>query len=165
MAQKRDIRDETTSVFIDVWCDGGCSGNPGPMSIGIVMVVEINGTIQGVQSFGMVYPISGTNNQAEYYAFIKGLEMAKEECLKHPSSRVNLFLDSQLVYMQMRNDWVTKEPGIKAMKGLADRAIAFFDVSEVHHLKFYKASRHETRQADAVAGICMQKFKDSGGTV
>ncbi|MBN2574544.1 MAG: ribonuclease HI [Deltaproteobacteria bacterium] len=55
---------------VHVWTDGACSGNPGPMGIGIVVVAgekrQEHGEYLGV----------GTNNIAELTAIRRGLEIA-----------------------------------------------------------------------------------------
>jgi ribonuclease HI len=57
---------------VHVWTDGACSGNPGPMGIGIVVVAGEKRKEHGE------YLGRGTNNIAELVAIRRGLEIAGE---------------------------------------------------------------------------------------
>jgi len=57
---------------VHVWTDGACSGNPGPMGIGIVVVAGQKRKEHGE------YLGRGTNNIAELVAIRRGLEIAGE---------------------------------------------------------------------------------------
>ncbi len=56
---------------VHVWTDGACSGNPGPMGIGVVL---ISGELRKEIS---EYLGTGTNNVAELTAIQRGLEALK----------------------------------------------------------------------------------------
>ena len=58
------------SDVIHVWTDGACSGNPGPMGIGIVVISGATRKEHGE------YLGKGTNNIAELTAIARGLEIA-----------------------------------------------------------------------------------------
>ncbi len=75
-----------------IYADGGCFPNPGRKFIGIVFE---NGE-KFVEETG-----HGTNNEAEYEACIKALELAKEKNLK----KIQLCLDSMLVINQLSGRW------------------------------------------------------------
>jgi ribonuclease HI len=57
---------------IHVWTDGACTGNPGPMGIGVVVLSE-----GGRQELGEYLGV-GTNNIAELTAIERGLELAAQ---------------------------------------------------------------------------------------
>jgi len=163
MSPSKATRDGTTQAYVDVWCDGGCSGNPGPMAVGVVMMTDIKGEIKDIIVHGYALPYEGTNNQAEYLAIIEGIEMARKQCVQWDDNViVNLFTDSQLAYQQLRGDWTLTDQKMINLHAVAKQALKFFDDSETYHLKVYKASQHETRQAHNVAMIAMTKLKDSG---
>lgn len=85
-----------TKMFkIEIWVDGACSGNPGPMGAGIIMK-------HNDRTKEMSIPLGeGTNNRAELLAVIKALE-----ALKHPEiSEVKVFTDSQLVVGIFAQNW------------------------------------------------------------
>jgi len=57
---------------VNVWTDGACSGNPGPMGIGVVVVADGKRLEHG-EYLGM-----GTNNIAELVAIERGVQLATE---------------------------------------------------------------------------------------
>lgn len=76
-----------------VYTDGGCRGNPGPGAIGIVFFDENKNKIaEYKECIGEC-----TNNQAEYKALTKALELATAHCRKE----IMCFLDSELVVRQL----------------------------------------------------------------
>jgi len=83
-----------------LYTDGGSRGNPGESACAYVIcnmddsVVEKSGAYLGM----------ATNNQAEYYGFMRGLERARELGI----GKVVLFSDSQLVVSQMKGLYKVK---------------------------------------------------------
>jgi len=57
-------------MVLKVFTDGGSKGNPGPSSIGIVMYINNKKIFQQREDIGVA-----TNNEAEYQALIKALEI------------------------------------------------------------------------------------------
>ncbi len=92
---------------IKIFTDGGARGNPGPAAIGIV-ITDDKGKILAKQS---EFIGRATNNQAEYNALIKGLELAKE--LK--PDEVICYLDSELVVKQMRQEYKVKDKDLQPL--------------------------------------------------
>ncbi len=83
------FEDETSTVatsgVVKIWCDGACSGNPGPGGWGTI--VEENGArreLSGGKS-------RTTNNQMELQALIEGLKAVEE------GTRVEIVSDSEYV--------------------------------------------------------------------
>jgi ribonuclease HI len=64
--------DKPPGARVDVWTDGACSGNPGPMGIGVVVIAD------GKRRELGEYLGVGTNNIAELVAIERGVEMATE---------------------------------------------------------------------------------------
>jgi ribonuclease HI len=96
----------------DVWTDGACSGNPGPMGIGVVVLHD------GQRKELGEYLGVGTNNIAELTAIERGLEMvaemAKEEAAggnKETSARmrrVRVYSDSGYAIGLLEKGWKAK---------------------------------------------------------
>jgi ribonuclease HI len=80
--------------------DGGSRGNPGRAAIGIVIYDGRKILCQHSECIGMA-----TNNEAEYRALIKGLELA----IKYTSKNVNVFMDSELVVHQMDGSYKVRK--------------------------------------------------------
>lgn len=100
--------------YIEIYCDGACSGNPGVGGYGVVLI-----------SSGKRKEISGceeytTNNRMELTAVIKGLE-----CLNNPC-KVKIVTDSNYVirgatewiYEWKRRGWKNTKHEIVANKDL-----------------------------------------------
>lgn len=92
---------------IQTYSDGGARGNPGPAGIGVV-IKDINGAI--IEEHGE-YIGETTNNQAEYKALIKALELG----LELGASEAQCFLDSELVVRQLKQEYKVKEPGLQKL--------------------------------------------------
>ena len=87
---------------LQIWTDGACSGNPGPMGIGIVVIDgkerEEVGEYLGV----------GTNNIAELVAIERGLAVATKRVVDHPERRVRVFSDSSYAIGLLDKGWKAK---------------------------------------------------------
>ncbi len=118
----------TPAMLLDeakIFTDGGSRGNPGHSACAFVIckmddsVVEKTGTYLGM----------ATNNQAEYFGFLKGLERARELGI----DKITLFSDSQLVVSQMNGTYKVKNqellPIYQDVKVVAD---SFEKISFVH---------------------------------
>lgn len=77
-----------------LYTDGGSRGNPGD-SAGAYVICKMDGSV--VEKSGYYIGLA-TNNQAEYYGFLKGLERARDLGI----NKVTLLSDSQLVVNQMK---------------------------------------------------------------
>ncbi|HNV96798.1 MAG TPA: ribonuclease HI family protein [bacterium] len=89
-----------------LYTDGGSRGNPGPSAIGGV-IYDGNKIIK---QFNECIGIT-TNNQAEYRALIKGLEIAKDLEIKE----LECFLDSELVVKQVNREFKVKDKDLAVL--------------------------------------------------
>jgi len=86
---------------IHVWTDGACSGNPGPMGIGIVVVAGRERAERG-EYLGL-----GTNNIAELTAISRGLDLAGD--LTPDRSRpIRVYSDSSYALGLLGKGWKAK---------------------------------------------------------
>lgn len=90
-----------------IYTDGGARGNPGPAGIGVVIYNEAGKLIKTHSE----YLGERTNNEAEYEAVIKALELAQ----KLGAERVEMFLDSELVARQLNSIYKIKEPRLQQL--------------------------------------------------
>lgn len=82
--------------------DGGARGNPGPAGIGVAIQSADGELLETYKE----YIGETTNNQAEYQAVVKGLELAG----KHKSQSIEVRIDSELVVNQINGEFKLKNP-------------------------------------------------------
>lgn len=93
-----------------IYCDGACSGNPGPGGWAFVL-----GTVEGWVTEGAAFVPGTTNNRMELLAAVEGLELLLKQDSK--SNQVLVFSDSvyvirgvtQWVFGWRRNGWKTAQ--------------------------------------------------------
>lgn len=106
---------------VNVFCDGGCKGNPGPGAIGVVIYDGEEELERHAECIG-----DTTNNKAEYRAIIIGLKLAA----KHTRGKVNILSDSELVVKQIKGDYRIKAPGFHELfSKVKNNERAFQDVT------------------------------------
>lgn len=108
-----------------VYSDGGCRGNPGPSAIGMVFFDENKNKIaEHKECIG-----DGTNNQAEYKALIKALELATAHCRK----KLICFSDSELLIKQLSGAYRIKNEKLRELFYiLKDKETAFEEIVYNH---------------------------------
>jgi ribonuclease HI len=127
---------------IEVWTDGACSGNPGPMGIGVVVVDgdrrEEIGEYLGI----------GTNNIAELTAIERGLERVMAVAKDARNRRVRVYSDSGYAIGLLEKGWKAK-----ANQELVARLRR--QVAAVPNLEFVKVPGHagvpENERCDQLA--------------
>lgn len=109
-----------------VYSDGGARGNPGEAGIGVI-ISQSNGRV--LHEFRGYVGIK-TNNQAEYLALIKALELAGD----YSARRVKSYLDSELIVRQLKGEYRVRN---KILKGFYERVKALergFERVTYHHV-------------------------------
>ncbi|MFB6138282.1 MAG: ribonuclease HI, partial [Halobacteriaceae archaeon] len=105
--------------------DGASRGNPGPAAIGWVLVSGDGIVAEGAERIGRA-----TNNQAEYEALLRVLEVARE----YGYDEIELRGDSQLVVEQVRGAWDTNDPTLRELRVSAREHLAAFDDWSITHV-------------------------------
>ena len=82
---------------VEIWTDGACSGNPGPMGIGVVV---IDGTARREKG---EYLGVGTNNIAELTAIGRGIDLAGDG-----GRRMRVYTDSSYAIGVLSKGWKAK---------------------------------------------------------
>lgn len=80
-----------------VYCDGACSGNPGPAGLGIVLVGTDGKTLEGYEYLG-----EATNNVAELTAILRAAELVPA------GARAVVHTDSQYSINMLTKGWKAK---------------------------------------------------------
>jgi len=128
---------------IEIFTDGGCSGNPGPAAIGVV-IKENAKTIKTLSRFiGQ-----GTNNIAEYTALI----VALQEALILKADDVSVKADSELMCKQVVGKYAVKHENIKPLFEQVKYLIGGFKSFHITHVP-----REQNSEADALVRQVLKK--------
>ena len=87
---------------VEIWTDGACSGNPGPMGIGVVV---IDGDTR--RELGE-YLGTGTNNIAELVAIERGISIASELTKGDRARPLRVYSDSSYAIGLLEKGWKAK---------------------------------------------------------
>ena len=87
---------------LQIWTDGACSGNPGPMGIGVV-IIDGKEREEAGEFLG-----EGTNNIAELVAIERGLALATKRVATNPDRRVRVYSDSSYAIGLLEKNWKAK---------------------------------------------------------
>jgi len=117
----------TTRVFNNIllYTDGCSRGNPGPGAIGVVICDDRN---------CLLYEYSDcighcTNNEAEYRALVKGLDLVA----RYTRRRATAYSDSELVVKQMNGAYRLKNDRLRSwFQEVKDRERVFQSVTYQH---------------------------------
>jgi ribonuclease HI len=133
---------------IEIWTDGACSGNPGPMGIGVVV---IDGDTR--KELGE-YLGSGTNNIAELVAIERGIMLAVELAGDEGSRAMRVYSDSSYAIGLLEKGWKAK-----ANQDLVARIREL--VATVPRLSFVKVAGHagvpENERCDELARVAVSR--------
>lgn len=106
--------------------DGGSRGNPGEAAIGIILrdnsgkIIETHGEKIG----------KATNNEAEYHALIKALQLAHT----HGTKEILCILDSELVVKQLQGEYNVASDLLKPLYLTAKELEKNFQKIEYKHV-------------------------------
>lgn len=126
-----------------LYTDGGARGNPGPAGIGGVLYKDDN----LFDSFSS-YIGRGTNNQSEYLAILKGIELA----LEHNIDTLDCFLDSELVVKQLNREYKVKN------EELAKIFIKIYNLTlKFKKITFTHIRREYNKEADALVNKALDR--------
>ena len=133
------------TVRIEVACDGGSRGNPGPAAIGAV-VRDLDVDPPVVLTTVSECIGEATNNVAEYKALIGGLEAAKA----FGASSVRVRADSELLIRQLQGRYRVKNEGLRPLFVEAQALLAPYAEVELVHVR-----REFNTDADALVNAAL----------
>lgn len=96
---------------VRLYTDGGARGNPGPAASAAILKSFERGKEGETIATASKYLGNATNNQAEYFALIIGLEKAKTLGFE----AVDILMDSELIIKQMKGEYRVKNPELSKM--------------------------------------------------
>ncbi|WP_299266323.1 ribonuclease HI [Halorientalis sp.] len=120
-----------------VYFDGAARGNPGPAAVGWVVVTNEGIVTEGGERVGRA-----TNNQAEYEALTKSLEVARD--LGFDTLEVRG--DSELIVKQVRGEYDANDPQLREHRVTVRELLAGFDDWTLTHVP-----REINQRADELA--------------
>ena len=120
------------------YTDGASRGNPGPASLGVVVMDE-NGKV--LREIGQILGTQ-TNNFAEYSAVVRALE----ECIELGAVEVEMRMDSQLVVRQMLGEYKIKNSNIIPLANKVKELL-----KQIKKAKFVHVPRAENAWPDKLA--------------
>lgn len=125
-------------MHLKMYTDGGSRGNSetSPAAIGIVIYNQDNIKVKTKSKY--IGP--ATNNVAEYMALYLGVTLLKEmSCTK-----VDIFLDSELVVKQMKGEYKIKNENMKKLQNMVVKELEGIEWTVTH------IRREKNKEADAL---------------
>lgn len=130
-----------------VYTDGGARGNPGPAALGVVLC-DAEGRVLDERA---EYLGEGTNNEAEYRAVLRGLDLARGR----GALEVEVVSDSQLVVRQLRGEYRVRHPRLRPLHDAARRLEPAFRRVRYRHVP---RDHPMTRRADALVNAALDRM-------
>ncbi|MFQ5838713.1 MAG: ribonuclease HI family protein [Thermoplasmata archaeon] len=129
-----------------LYCDGGSRGNPGPAAVGIVLCDSFeNILVEHRETIGRA-----TNNEAEYRALIRGLDLAA----RYTRQRVECHMDSRLVVSQLNGTYRIREQRLsKLASAVRQKASRFGEVTFQHVPRGHR----KIRRADELVNLALDE--------
>lgn len=135
---------------IKVFTDGASRGNPGHSGIGIVIYDE-NDFIIGTYK---EYLGEATNNQAEYKAIIKSLEVIKKlhSSCENEFDSIEFYSDSELLVNQINFDYQVKEPELALLNNKFHVSTKKLNIP----FRIFHIDRSKNKNADKLANLAIE---------
>jgi ribonuclease HI len=120
--------------------DGGSSGNPGLSGAGSVIYED------DVEIWAGAFYVGAkeTNNTAEYYGVIYGLE----EAIRRNIVNIAVYGDSELVIKQIKGIYQVKAKHLTPLYNMVMVLIGYFDTVTFNHIP-----RNQNKRADELSNI------------
>ncbi|OIK15446.1 ribonuclease HI [Bacillus sp. MUM 116] len=129
--------------MIEVYIDGASAGNPGPSGAGIF--IKGQGT---ADKYSIPLGVM-TNHEAEYYAFIKALEICLEK--GYTSTVISFRTDSELVNKAVEKEFVKN----KLYAPLLEKALLLSKKFDLFFMKWIPSN--DNKVADELARLAIRK--------
>ncbi|MFT8322205.1 MAG: reverse transcriptase-like protein [Bacillus sp. (in: firmicutes)] len=127
--------------MIEVYIDGASAGNPGPSGAGIFIKGHGSAEKYAIPLGNM------SNHEAEYHAFIKGLEI----CIQKNYLVVSFRTDSQLVNQAVEKEFVKN----KQFSPLLEQALLLTKKLDLFFIKWIPSSQNKL--ADELARMAIRE--------
>ncbi|MBZ0201638.1 MAG: ribonuclease HI family protein [Ignavibacteria bacterium] len=128
---------------LKVFTDGASRGNPGESGIGIIIYDDTGKIIKKWNE----YTGKTTNNQAEYSALLKSIQLIEELNQAMEIEFIEFNADSELMIKQLKKQYKVKDAGLKQ---LYNSAIMQLSSLKIPHA-FKHVERSLNKEADKLA--------------
>ena len=140
--------------------DGAARGNPGPASLGAVLVdasrVDARDPLAAADASISEFLGVQTNNVAEYTGVVRALALARDL----GAAEVHLLLDSKLIVEQLAGRWRVKDAKLIPLNAEARRHLSSFRRWTAAHVP-----RAQNTSADALANEAIDRVAAGGPPV
>ena len=126
--------------------DGGCNNNPGEGGSGCV--IWLNNQIYA--KLGKYHKFT-TNNEAEYFGLIIGLQY----CIQHKLTDIEIYGDSLLVINQITKRWKCNADNLKPLLKQCLDLLQQLNIKSIKHIK-----RDQNVDADSITHIVREIKSD-----
>lgn len=127
--------------------DGGSRGNPGPAGAGVVLLQDSGGRVH----LAGYFLGTQTNNAAEYYGLIRGLQRAA----KANPDTLGIFADSELLVRQITGEYRVKSPALAQLYEQVQMLLLKIKRWSIQHVR-----REGNAEADRLANLAMDHRAD-----
>ncbi len=141
-----DANQKNEKVHWALYIDGASRGNPGPAAVGIYLIKNEKEVVKKGYFLGQK-----TNNQAEYYSLIYGLQELKDHY--KPDDELQIYSDSELLVRQINGKYKVKHEELKKLYDLA------IDLLSKFKYKIEHVPRDKNKVADSLANQALNKQK------
>jgi probable phosphoglycerate mutase len=137
--------------------DGAARGNPGPASLGVVLVdaTRPDAREPAARPDATISEYLGrqTNNVAEYTGVVRALDLAR----RLGATEVHLLLDSKLIVEQLSGRWRVKHPAMASLHQASMEMLRSFSRWTARHVP-----RAQNSAADALANEAIDRVAAGG---
>ncbi len=127
-----------------LYTDGAARGNPGPAAIAVVL---LDSQGRQIEAFGTAIG-QATNNEAEYRALLRGLDVA----ISHQAETLEILTDSELLALQLNGRYRVRAQNLKSLHAQAQRELARLPRVSIRHIP-----RAQNRVADRLANQALDR--------
>ena len=134
--------------YLRIYFDGGSRGNPGPSAVGAAIYDKNSNLIDELSECIGEF----TNNQAEYLALEKVLDLVKKYKIKYNIRKIILSTDSKLVYSQLKGIWKVRDIDILEIFKRAVKKLKDYEVVDLRLIP-----REDNKVADKLVNRALDK--------
>lgn len=136
---------------ISIFTDGGARGNPGPAAIGVYITDDKGNKLASIgKRIG-----DATNNTAEYKALLEALSwLLENKQILEKNTKISFFLDSQLVYSQIKGLFKVKSESIREYIFNARKMLSELNFE----IEWKHIPREQNKKADELVNLALDNL-------